>query len=43
MIKVHNGTMDDTYVREKPPKLGKSPCRKFGSSLYIHYDIVPVL
>lgn len=30
--KVHNnGTMDDIYIREKPPKLGKSPCRKFGS------------
>lgn len=23
--------MDDIYIREKPPKLGKSPCRKFGS------------
>lgn len=24
-----NGTGDDLYVREKPPKLGKSLCRKF--------------
>lgn len=26
-----NGTMDDIYIRDKPPKLGKSSCRKFSS------------
>lgn len=24
-----NGIADDIYIREKPPKLGKSSCRKF--------------
>lgn len=28
-----NGTGDDLYVREKPPKLGKSLCRKFNFSM----------
>lgn len=27
--------MDDLYVREKPPKLGKSSCRKFPFSKFI--------
>lgn len=26
-----NGIADDIYIREKPPKLGKSSCRKFHS------------
>lgn len=28
-IMLANGIGDDIYVREKPPKLGKSSCRKF--------------
>lgn len=30
-----NGISDDIYVREKPPKLGKSACRK-SHSLFLY-------
>lgn len=32
-VLIANGISDDIYVREKPPKLGKSSCRKFIDSL----------
>lgn len=37
-----NGIGDDIYIREKPPKLGKSSCRKFLCFLYISFTLVQI-
>lgn len=39
-----NGAEDDLYVREKPPKLGKTAsCRKCHAITRIHYHLLRTL